>query len=245
MRPMGWQVSWLAGHCNLPPSRSVACGQTPVASGKRSPLTVAGAAVGLHRSARALDAYHIPSSLFRSKEAIKGASTTLRRGVVNGPAGCCTPAEAARTIVAAGAMHYADAVVRCSSKQGLAGETGSRCEQTLVLNPGAAPATVSESRRIPKSLRPREAWEDIRRPRAFASPETGLASSSGYLRGGRIGPCYVTAIALAVARFRRAIYNPHSAVSDTRAPPAPRRVSAVRKRLVCKVNEYDGTRSGG
>src|ERR1700733_16216261 len=34
-----------------------------------------------------LDAYHIPSSLFRSKEAIKGASTTLRRGGGNGPAG--------------------------------------------------------------------------------------------------------------------------------------------------------------
>jgi hypothetical protein len=145
-----------------------------------------------------LDAYHIPSSLFRSKEAIKGASTTLRRGVVNGPAGRRAPAEAARSIVAAGAMHYAGAVVRCSSKQGLAGETGSRCEQTLLLNPGAAPATVSESRRILKSLRPREAWEDIRRPWAFASPETGLASSCGYLRGGRIGPCYVTAIALAV-----------------------------------------------
>jgi hypothetical protein len=57
-----------------------------VASGKCSPLTVAGAAVGLHRSARALDGYHIPSSLFPLKEAIKGASTTLRRGVVNGPA---------------------------------------------------------------------------------------------------------------------------------------------------------------
>jgi hypothetical protein len=157
-----------------------------------------------------LDAYHIPSSLFRSKEAIKGASTTLRRGVVNGPGRRCAPAEAARTIVAAGAMHYPGAVVRCSSTQGLAGETGSRCEQTWVLNPGAAPATVSESRRILKSLRPDKAWEDIRRPGAFASPETGLTSSSGYLRGGRIGPCYVTAIALAVARCRRAIQPPFS-----------------------------------
>src|SRR3984885_13718454 len=26
MRPMGWQVSWLAGHCNLPPSRPATCG---------------------------------------------------------------------------------------------------------------------------------------------------------------------------------------------------------------------------
>src|SRR5258706_2604486 len=47
---MGWQVSWLAGQCSLPPSRSVACGQESVASGKCSPLTVAGAAVGLHRA---------------------------------------------------------------------------------------------------------------------------------------------------------------------------------------------------
>jgi hypothetical protein len=43
----------------------------------------------------------------------------------------------------------------------LAGETGSRCE---LLNPGAAPATVCESRRILKSLRPQTVWEDIRRP---------------------------------------------------------------------------------
>src|SRR4029077_5203099 len=69
-RPKGWQVSWLAGQCSLPPSRPVASRQTSVASGKRSPLTVAGAAVGLYRSARALDPYHIPSSLSRSREAI-------------------------------------------------------------------------------------------------------------------------------------------------------------------------------
>jgi hypothetical protein len=115
-------------------------GQKSVASGKRSPPTVAGAAVGLHRSARAPDVYHIPSSLFRSKEAIKGASTTLRRGVVNGGllsrlGRCITlaPLSGARPSIE------------------LAGETGSRCE---LLNPGAAPATVCESRRILKSLRP-------------------------------------------------------------------------------------------
>jgi hypothetical protein len=112
-------------------------------------------------------------------------------------------------------MHYPGAVVRCSSKQGLAGETGSRCE---LLNPGAAPATVCESRRILKSLRPQKAWEDIRRPWAFASPETGLTSSSGYLRGGRIGPCYVTAIVLAVEPLFGGPYTTHSAVSDTGAP---------------------------
>jgi hypothetical protein len=79
----------------------------------------------------------------------------------------------------------------------------------LPLNPGTAPATVSESRRILKSLRPRTAWEDLRRPQAFASPETGLASSSGYLRGGRIGPCCVeAALPCRLARLRRALQNP-------------------------------------
>ena len=35
-------------------------------------------------SKQALDAYHIPSSLSRSREAIKGASTTSRPHIVNG-----------------------------------------------------------------------------------------------------------------------------------------------------------------
>jgi hypothetical protein len=38
------------------------------------------------------------------------------------------------------------------------------------------------------SLR-QERGKTLRRPKAFASPETGLMSSSGYLRGGRIGLC--------------------------------------------------------
>ena len=50
---------------------------------KRSPLTVAGAAVELDRSKSAPDSYHIPSSLSRMREAIKVCSTPLRRLVVN------------------------------------------------------------------------------------------------------------------------------------------------------------------
>ena len=133
-------------------------GQKSVASGKRSPPTVAGAAVGLHRSARALDVYHIPSSLFRSKEAIKGASTTLRRGVVNGPA----VRERLRELLSrVGRCITLAPLSGARPSIELAGETGSRCE---LLNPGAAPATVCESRRILKSLRPQKVWEDIRRP---------------------------------------------------------------------------------
>jgi len=70
------------------------------------------------------DAYHIPSSLFRSKEAIKGASTTLQRGVVNGGllsrlGRCITlaPLSGARPSIQ------------------LAGETGSRCELLLAVEP--------------------------------------------------------------------------------------------------------------
>jgi hypothetical protein len=80
-----------------------------VASGKRSPLTVAGAAVGWHPHPAVLDAYHIPSLLSRSREAIKGGSTTSRPHIVNGnpdePAFGPAPA---RTIVVAGRMHYPD-----------------------------------------------------------------------------------------------------------------------------------------
>jgi hypothetical protein len=63
-----------------------------------------GGSRGIDAALGAQDAYHIPSSLFHSKEAIKWCSTASRGGVVNG------------TIVGAGAMHYAGAVVRCSSK---------------------------------------------------------------------------------------------------------------------------------
>jgi len=67
-----------------------------VALGKRSPLTVAGAAVGWYPSTAVLDAYHIPSSLSRSREAIKGGSTTLRPHIVNGkPADGAEPRRAA------------------------------------------------------------------------------------------------------------------------------------------------------
>jgi hypothetical protein len=55
-----------------------------VASGKRSPLTVAGAAVELDRNTGVPDSYHIPSSLSRMREAIKACSTPVRRQVVNG-----------------------------------------------------------------------------------------------------------------------------------------------------------------
>jgi hypothetical protein len=55
-----------------------------VASGKRSPLTVAGAAVELDRNTGVSDSYHIPSSLSRMREAIKVCSTPVRCQVVNG-----------------------------------------------------------------------------------------------------------------------------------------------------------------
>jgi hypothetical protein len=190
MRPMGWQVSWLADHRSLPPSRAVACGQTSVASGKCSPLTVAGAAVGLHCSARARDAYHIPSSLNGNpwKPQRKARALYCRRR------DDALPWRGCQVLVQAWGW-------RVKREAG--------ASAALPLNPGTAPATVSESRRKPKSLRPRTAWEDLRRPQAFASPETGLESSSGYLRGGRIGPCCVeTAFPCRRARLRRALQNP-------------------------------------
>ena len=101
--------------CRLP---DLSMRQTSVALGKCSPLTVAGAAVDLYRSAGALDSYHIPSSLSRMREAIKVCSTPLRRHVVNGgSADDATHRVFNRckiTIVAAGVMAYAAAVDRCS-----------------------------------------------------------------------------------------------------------------------------------
>jgi hypothetical protein len=100
-----------------------------VASGKCSPLTVAGAAVDLYRRASALDAYHIPSSLSHLREAINGGSTPLRSYIVNGdesagdaraPGGWFTVAapttHGRRTTIVVGAvMDYAESVVRCFS----------------------------------------------------------------------------------------------------------------------------------
>jgi hypothetical protein len=82
-------------------------------------------------------------------------------------------------------------VVRCSEPTAwgwrVKRESG-ECAQ-LACNSGTAPATVSESKAKLHVTAPR-AWEDASpAPKAFASPETGLMSSSGYLRGGRIGLC--------------------------------------------------------
>ena len=57
-----------------------------MAYGKRSPLTVAGAAVDLDRCTGVPDSYHIPSSLSQMREAINACSTPLRCQVVNGDA---------------------------------------------------------------------------------------------------------------------------------------------------------------
>jgi hypothetical protein len=168
MRPMGWQVSWLAGQCNLPPSRPVACGQTSVASGKCSPLTVAGAAVGLYRSAQALDAYHIPSSLFRWKEAIKDASTTLRRDVVNGEHGCRN-AKRRRLLSPPGRCITLAALSGARPSIGLASETGSRCERVI-----AAP-----SRHCPRNGKRIKANIHVTAPPGAGrhSPATGIRES--------------------------------------------------------------------
>jgi hypothetical protein len=182
---MRWQVSWLAGQCSLPPSRPVAWGQISVALGKRSPLTVAGAAVGLYpiASRRRMRTTFPHRSLVRERPS-KGGSTTLRPHIVNG-----NPAPGAvkrlragprRTIVVADRMHYPARVVRCSDPAawGWRVKRESGASARLAFNSGTAPATVSESRRISWSLR-RWRGKAFRRPKAFASPETGLASSSG------------------------------------------------------------------
>src|ERR1700682_645979 len=84
------------------------------------------------------DAYHIPSSLSRSREAIKGTSTTLRPRIVNG-----------------NSMHYPERVVRClvPTAWGWRVKRESGASASLAFNSGTAPATVSESRRILWSLR--------------------------------------------------------------------------------------------
>ena len=132
-RPNGWQVSWLAGPCILPPSRPVA-DRHQWHQGKRSPLTVAGAAVGWYRRQSARDAYHIPSSLSRLREAIKRRSTTLRPEIVNRTAAICRLLSGpAFAIVAGSRMHYPRCVsqVLDCNRRGLASETGIRCKRAM------------------------------------------------------------------------------------------------------------------
>ncbi|MEA3196873.1 MAG: hypothetical protein QOF32_925 [Gammaproteobacteria bacterium] len=127
-----------------------------------------------------LDAYHIPSSLSRSREAIKGVvqRCALPLSMASVAAGLCSgfrPALLSLPAVCINLNALSGARTNC---MGLASETGIRCERESAFNSGTAPATVSESRRISWSLR-RWRGKTFRRPKAFASPETGLTSSSG------------------------------------------------------------------
>jgi hypothetical protein len=141
-------------------------------------------------------------SLVRERPS-NAASTTLRPRVVNGrlPAAARNPQGwphlASLGLTAILLLSFPPPcitlpkVVRCSEPTAwgwrVKRESG-ECAQ-LARNSGTAPATVSESKAKLHVTAPR-AWEDASpAPKAFASPETGLMSSSGYLRGGRIGLC--------------------------------------------------------
>ena len=139
-----------------------------VASGKYSPLTVAGAAVGLYRRATR-ETYHIPSSLSRlerpSRAAVQRCAVALsmaarrfRGAAQNGstvdllslPARCITlkPLSGAR-------------VQLCFR---LASETGIRCECRSGASFRDCPRNGKRIKTKLKSLRPEREWEDLRPP---------------------------------------------------------------------------------
>ena len=116
------------------------------------------------------------------RERPSGCSTTSRCRVVNGnvAAGPLIGRRASRALLSLPAV--------CITLNALSGartncmgwrvkrESGASAHSAF--NSGTAPATVSEYRRISWSLR-RWRGKTFRQPKAFASPETGLTSSSG------------------------------------------------------------------
>lgn len=183
---MGWQVSWLAGQRTLPPSRPAAFATS--VSGIRQALVAysCGGSRGFESgpfgtSTRTTFPH---GSLVRarpSRPAVHRCALTLSMATDR----ACRRALLLWSTLCSTLKTVSGARIQLDE---LASETGSRCERHPVAhNSGAAPATVSETRRIMMSLRRRTVWEDVRPPQAFASPETGLASTSNYRRGGRMG----------------------------------------------------------
>ena len=141
-----------------------------------------------------LDVYHIPSSLSREREAIKLSSTTLRPHIVNGDLAASHRPERPCVAGCRPCINLRD-VVRCSKPTDwgwrVKRESGEMCINGI--NPGTAPATVSESKaKLKMSLR-RLAREDVspaprrsrvRRP-ARLPTDTLAVGELGYVLGRR------------------------------------------------------------